>query len=452
MLPLRNVKFCKRALSGFGELHTSADIVIAGGGMVGSAMAAAAAKNGALRNKKILLLEGAPEKNIVIKEDYSNRVSALNATTTDLMERLGAWKLMTNSRVNPVKKMIIWEACSDAKISFANDDHSLLNNLVENDVTEKALTEVMKECHDNLTVMYGSKVKSYKLPNVSETSNVPKEPVTITLDSGEVIETELLIGADGFNSLVRRSMGCQYMGWEYHQMGIVATLELAQPCDNHTAWQRFLPTGPIAILPLSSTHSSLVWSADTSLAKQLMSLGEDDFVDRLNHGLHDHSKKNPLVDNITAAFGQLLSTVSPRENFPNPPVLKSAKFRAAFPFGFGHSTRYCGPRCVLIGDAAHRVHPLAGQGVNLGFGDVDKLVQVLEASVMDGAGLGHHDYLRDYETCRQQHNVPTMLGIDSLQKMYNTSFPPVVLARSLGLQATNAIQPLKKLFAAHAAG
>ena len=112
-----------------------------------------------------------------------------------------------------------------------------------------------------------------------------------------------------------------------------------------------------------------------------MSLSEDDFVDRLNHGLHDHAKKNPLVDTITAAFGQILSSVSPKQNSPNPPVLKSVKLRAAFPFGFGHSTRYCGPRCVLIGDAAHRVHPLAGQGVNLGFGDVDKLVQVLEGKL-----------------------------------------------------------------------
>ena len=197
---------------------------------------------GSLRSKKIVLLEGAPEKNLVIKDTHSNRVSALNKTTKDLMERLGAWELMTKSRVNPVNQMIIWESCSDAKISFQNDDLAPLNYLVENDVTEKALTEVMRDCGDNLTVMYQSKVKSYKLPDLNPHSNVPKEPVQITLDSGEVIETQVLVGADGFNSLVRKSMGCQYMDWQYHQMGIVATLELSQPCQNHTAWQVNLST------------------------------------------------------------------------------------------------------------------------------------------------------------------------------------------------------------------
>merc|ERR1711874_478603 len=99
----------------------------------------------------------------------------------------------------------------------------------------------------------------------------------------------------------------------------------------------------------------------------------------------------------------------------------------------------------------HWGRPLAGQGVNLGFGDVAALTRLMEASILDGAGLGHHDYLRQYETERQQHNVPTMLGCDGLQKIYNTSFGPIVMARSLGLQATNAITPLKKFLAARAA-
>merc|ERR1711874_491794 len=234
-------------------------------------------------------------------------------------------------------------------------------------------------------------------------------------------------------------------------MGIVATLELSRACSNDTAWQRFLPTGPIAVLPLSPTHSSLVWSANEPLARQLIRLDEKEFVERLNLGLHRHSDKNLVVDAVTAGFGRLLAGGSKKEVPEIPPVIKSAKLRAAFPFGFGHSTRYCGPRCVLIGDAAHRIHPLAGQGVNLGFGDVAALTRLMEASILDGAGLGHHDYLRQYETERQQHNVPTMLGCDGLQKIYNTDFAPVVMARSLGLQAVNAVTPVKKFFVARAA-
>jgi len=428
--------------------------------MVGTAMAAAVAKIGAFKNKKVLLLEGAPEKDYPVGSEYGNRVSALNPGTVQLLDSLGAWELMQRVRVKPVQKMQVWESCSEAAITFSNDDNPSepLNHIVENDVTQNALNEVVKRfTGENLTVMYQSKVRSYELPSDTTTSNLPEDPVRINLENGDVIEAELLVGADGFKSLCRTTMGCQYVGWDYHQMGIVATLELAgvTPGDraNETAWQRFLPTGPIAVLPLSPTRSSLVWSLDTPLAKELIQLDEDGFVDRLNKGLHDMPATNPVVDAVTTGVGQVLAalTGSGRQRTENPPVIKSAKLRAAFPFGFGHSTRYCGPRCVLIGDAAHRIHPLAGQGVNLGFGDVASLARIVEASIIDGAGLGHHDYLRQYETERQQHNVPTMLGCDGLQKIYNTDFAPVVMARSLGLQAVNAVGPVKKFFVARAA-
>jgi len=454
LLPIKaNLRHLCKNNADIRQLHTKADVVIAGGGMVGSAMAASLAKKGAFKDKKILMLEGAPHKDITVESasEFGNRVSALNHTTKDLLESLGAWNLIEQTRVKQVDKMQIWESNSDAVISFENENNKPLNYMVENDVTQMALNHVINELADNLTVMYNSRIKSYQLPIACQGSNLPEEMVKIHLETGDVIETDTLIGADGFKSLVRQTMGCQYMAWEYKQMGIVATLELCQPCENNTAWQRFLPTGPIAVLPLSDKFSSLVWTADTAMAKELIRVDENDFVDRLNHGLHDSPTKDPLVETITTGFQQVLSCLTSKECSEKPPVIKSARSRAAFPFGFGHSTKYIAPRCAVIGDAAHRIHPLAGQGVNLGFGDVTCLANLLEASVRDGAGLGHYDYLRQYETDRQQHNFTTMLGVDSLQKLYSTSFPPIVLARSLGLQATNAIQPIKKLFVAHAA-
>ena len=134
-----------------------------------------------------------------------------------------------------------------------------------------------------------------------------------------------------------------------------------------------------------------------------------------------------------------------------PPTVTGVCQRAAFPLGFGHSPFYVGPRTALVGDSAHRVHPLAGQGANLGFGDVCELANQVQAMVLDGAGLGHRDYLKKYESARLQHNVPTMLGIDGLQKLYCTSLPPLVMARSLGLALTAASTPLRNLLQSHAA-
>ena len=125
--------------------------------------------------------------------------------------------------------------------------------------------------------------------------------------------------------------------------------------------------------------------------------------------------------------------------------------RAAFPLGFGHSHRYIGPRTVLLGDAAHRVHPLAGQGVNLGFGDVASLASVVEDSLREGGRLGQQSYLAQYETERQRHNLATMAGIDGLQRLYCTAWTPLVMARTLGLMATEACDPVKKMFMKHAA-
>ncbi|KMQ95159.1 ubiquinone biosynthesis monooxygenase coq6 [Lasius niger] len=188
-------------------------------------------------------------------------------------------------------------------------------------------------------------------------------------------------------------MGVLYPNWQYNQLGIVATLKLSEPTENVVAWQRFLPTGPIALLP-------------TGVSRQLQ----------------------PSVAAIVEGS------------------------RAAFPLGFGHAASYVQPGTVLVGDAAHRIHPLAGQGVNLGFGDVTVLTKILAEAAVNGSHLNDMQYLRQYETLRQRHNVPTMLVIDALHRLYRGTAAPVVLARSLGLQLTNAIPQLKKMLMEQAAG
>ena len=233
-------------------------------------------------------------------------------------------------------------------------------------------------------------------------------------------------------------------------MGLVATLNIHTKSDsNTTAWQRFLPSGPVALLPLSSDHSSLVWTVAKSQVKPLLEMSEEAFVKKLNRALTSDLDQNQLVNSVTRSIGQLLGRENTEEQ-EHPPLVRAATNRAAFPLGFGHSVRYTGPRTVLIGDSAHRLHPLAGQGVNLGFGDVSGLVRVVEESLRSGAVLGQQDSLCRYETDRQRHNLPTMLGVDALQKLYSSQATPVVLARSLGLLGTNALTPLKTMIMEHA--
>ncbi|XP_061931464.1 ubiquinone biosynthesis monooxygenase COQ6, mitochondrial isoform X3 [Apis cerana] len=341
--------------------HENYDIIITGGGMVGSTLACAIANNRKLECKKILLLESNKQHKYKSQEKYSNRVVALNKQTRCLLSSIGAWQHIEAIRYSTVRKM--------------------------------------------------------------------------------------QIGADGVNSLVRKTMNTQYVKWDYNQMGIVATLKLSEPGENIVAWQRFLPNGPIALLPLTNDLSSLVWSLPIDEAKRLLKVSEEEFVDNINTALWKVYPKDGIVESGMKALQQLLEGLSlqtgvVRQLQPSISAISEGS-RAAFPLQFGHSVSYVQTGTVLVGDAAHRVHPLAGQGVNLGFGDITVLVQLLAEAVINGVPIGNIMYLRKYETLRQRYNVPIMFAIDALHRLYNGTAAPIVLVRSLGLQLTNAIPVIK---------
>ncbi|XP_046751090.1 ubiquinone biosynthesis monooxygenase COQ6, mitochondrial isoform X1 [Diprion similis] len=424
------------------------DIVITGGGMVGTTLACALANNRILENKRILLLESGQRQDYQLQDKYSNRVVALNQQTRTLLSSIGAWQRIEAVRCTPVKKMQVWDACSDAMITF-NEDHLAdeLAYIVENNLLLHAVSQQLSN-KNSVDLIYGAKADDISLPTT------PGQDAAITLQDGQRFGTKLLIGADGVNSLVRKKMGVQYVSWNYEQMGIVATVKLSEPTENIVAWQRFLPSGPVALLPLTDTLSSLVWSVSTAEAKKLLSLSEEEFVDSLNDAFWKIHPKDGMVEAGMRALGQLLEGLSLHSGFTRQlqPSIRGIVegTRAAFPLGFGHAASYVKPGVALVGDAAHRVHPLAGQGVNLGFGDVIALVQVLADANRNGAVLGDAAYLAKYETSRQRHNVPTMLAIDALHRLYKGTAAPIVLARSLGLQLTNALPPLKRAIMKHA--
>jgi len=434
-------------------VSTFADVIIAGGGMVGSATAAAVAKLDCMQNRKVILLEASPKKHYEQSPLYSNRVAALAPSSVKLLSDLGAWETIQDHRVSPVFQMRVWDSCSNSNIDFTNevDSSSPLSYIVENDLTVKALTDVLDDCN-NLEVMYEAKVQAYQLPSKDD-EKVSKRNVVIDLESGETLETYLLVGADGFGSLVRHTMGSEFVGWDYNQMGVVATIEVERSGrDFKTAWQRFLPAGPVALLPLSENLSSLVWTVGKDQARDLVQMDSNIFVQKLNEALCGENEANALINKVTEGLQLIINSVTPshQDGAITPPVVKNVSNRTAFPLGLGHSTRYVGPRVALVGDAAHRVHPLAGQGVNLGFGDVTSLADSVEGMLVDGAGLGNYSYLCQYETHRQRHNLVTMAGIDGLQKLFCTTSTPIALARAIGLTATNAVVPMKKIIMRHA--
>ncbi|XP_057715937.1 ubiquinone biosynthesis monooxygenase COQ6, mitochondrial isoform X2 [Corythoichthys intestinalis] len=438
--------------SGNNEVY---DVIISGGGMVGSAMACALGMHPNLSDKKILLLEAGNKKVMdQVPDSYSTRVSSISPGSAALLSDIGAWEHITKMRCKPYKKMQVWDACSDALITFDKDNlEEEMAYIVENDVVVAALTKQLDALSDNVRVKYRSKVVTYTWPMPHQA--VRSMPwVQIRLSSGETLQTKLLIGADGPNSMVRRQLGIPTVKWNYDQSAVVAVLHLSEPTENNVAWQRFLPTGPIAMLPLSDTESSLVWSTSHHLAEELLAMDDECFVDAINSAFWSNENQSELVEKAGSLFRSALSAVMPSTGSPRqlPPSVAGIgpKSRVMFPLGMGHASEYIRHRVALIGDAAHRVHPLAGQGANLGFGDVACLTQLLSQAAFNGKDLGSTQHLLEYESERQRHNLPMMAAIDLMKRLYSTNTAPVVLLRTFGLQATNMLPTLKEQIMAFA--
>jgi 2-octaprenylphenol hydroxylase len=232
----------------------------------------------------------------------------------------------------------------------------------------------------------------------------------------------LVVGADGRDSLVRTVLGIATGGWGYDQRAIVCNVEPAH-WHRETAWQRFLPTGPLAFLPLADGRCSIVWSADDARAEALLALDEPSFIDALEDAFQER-------------LGPILS-IGPR---------------AAFPLRLQYAKSYVRPRAALVGDAAHAIHPLAGQGVNLGFLDVAALGDALEHAREHGRDIGGLATLRRYERARRGDNLLMLAAMDAFKRAFGNRVPPLVVARNLGLYAADHIGPLKRAFMREALG
>ncbi|CAH8631124.1 unnamed protein product [Schistosoma mattheei] len=431
-------KFLTTSFRGYSvkKLLPKYDVIIVGGGMVGFGLAAVAAASKSLGKKSILLLESSGKKKYQRKEEYENRVVALNDLSVNMLKDIGVWEFIQSFRSQPVNKMKVWETKSNLYLTFQRNP---LAYIVENDLVIESLRNYLESNNNssNVTILYETQAENIQLPSSDHPEHLVRVDVQQrTQDKRETVETDLLIGADGFNSLVRRTANIHTIGWNHNQKAIVATLKLEQANNESIAWQRFLPTGPVALLPLSKEYSSLVWSTTSYEADRLMNLKDLDFIQELNDCL---TKPNESTSQIGALFnkmGQCFASIvdyfgnqikstdneSESSSFSTPTVLsiQPNTKRACFPLGFQHATFYSAPHVALVGDSAHRILPLAGQGVNLGFGDVVSLVKHLEEAVLHGANIGSLAYLKDYTNERQRIIVPLAGTLELINLLYST--------------------------------
>jgi 2-octaprenylphenol hydroxylase len=397
------------------------DIVIVGAGIVGSALACALAKS----SFNIAIIE-AQERVIDRNEQATSvdgfdvRVSAITIASQQLLKDIGAWEIIAENRLSPYRHMHVWDAEGTGSIDFDADDinQPALGHIVENKVTADALTQ----CMNRQTNLH--RIVPAILEEIEPLQN---GAYLLTLVDGRQLQTSLLVAADGANSKVRALEHIAMREWDYNHHAIVATVK-TELSHGHTARQRFLPEGPLAFLPLSSaqddTHyCSIVWSAIPSYAENLMALTDDEFTEAL-----------------AAAFEYQLGSIS------------AVSRRFSFPLRQRHVVDYIKPGLALVGDAAHTIHPLAGQGVNLGLMDIKTLSEELLRSQQRGLSPGSIAVLERYQRRRKGANLAMMAGMDGLKRLFSETTLPVRWARNSGLRWLDKSKMLKRQIMKRAMG
>ena len=385
------------------------DIVVVGGGMVGAAAALALSRAGF----KTALVEARAPQPWQPQHEVDLRVVGLAPSSIHLLDNMDVWTSIRKARSSAYSHMHVWDAESGASISFdaASEDRQQLGYIVENNLVQWTLWQALEAA--GVQRLCPSQVMAFE---------AREDRIQLELDDGQSLNAGLLVAADGAASPLRQLAGIGTRGRDYEQSAVVAHLQTERPHEN-TAWQRFLPAGPLALLPLADGRSSLVWSMPEDEARRVLALDDQGFLGELG---------------IASDFrlGRILATSA----------------RAAFPLKLQLAQRYQAERFVLLGDAAHAVHPLAGQGVNLGLRDVTEMRDTLVAARLAGRDIGAEHVLRRYARRRRSADTLDALGLDALARIYAWQSPSLVAARGFGVRLLDRLSPIKRRIADHAAG
>jgi 2-octaprenylphenol hydroxylase len=396
------------------------DVIIVGGGIAGTALALALAKT----SLRIALLEaGSPVNEVVNQIDdaasvdvyaFDTRVSALTEKSRQFFEQLGAWSLMCQQRVSAYKKMTVWDADGTAEMNFDCREvaTSWLGHIVENRVIVQSLLQQLKK-FPAITLRHNVRVKQLQMQDQLH---------ALVLQDDSVLTASLIVAADGANSFLRDAADFSVRQWDYGHKAIVCTVQ-TELLHQQTAWQRFMPQGPLAFLPLHSSevdaknnqqYCSIVWSAVPELADELMALDEEIFCLRLERAFESR-------------LGKVIRVGT----------------RQCFPLQQRHAIDYCKSGIALIADAAHTVHPLAGQGINLGLKDVQVLAEEISRAVQRGIAVGSLDVLSRYQRRRKANNLSTMAAMEGFKQLFARDELPLRWLRNTGMRFFNR-QPLIK--------
>jgi 2-octaprenyl-6-methoxyphenol hydroxylase len=391
----------------------NSDLIIVGGGLNGLALALAAASAGF----SVTIIDALPRAVRSLRE-FDGRSYALALTSKRLLQGIGVWGAVAD-HAQPMLEIKVTDgrAGEGAAPWMMHFDHA--------EIEEGPMGFLVEDRHLRaafLAAMDGSNLITQIDSARVVAQEIMPDGVTVTLDSGDIVSGRLLIGSDGRGSGTAKRAGISRIGWGYDQTAVVCAVAHDKP-HGGIAHQFFMPNGPLAILPLTGNRSSIVWSETTDRAAQLMTLDDDQFLDALR-----------------PAFGSFLGQIS----------LEGARF--SYPLGLTLAQSFIADRVALIGDAAHGVHPIAGQGLNAGLRDVAALAQVLSEAHARGEDIGAAQPLARYQTWRRFDTTTLALATDTFNRLFSNNNPLLRAARDIGMAAINATPTLRRGFIREAAG
>lgn len=391
----------------------SYDLIVVGAGLAGATLACALAGSPGAESLRIAVLESGVEPVQFTGAEFDPRVVSLTLASQRLLDDIGVWKRISAQRVSRYFDMRVWDGEGTAAIHFSSAEAQVshLGHIVENSVAVRALRQQL------LSLPQVNLIQSARVVALEPPTSVQKL-VTITLANAQVLQAPLVIAADGARSSVCELAGFETREWDYGQQAIVTTVR-TENSHEYTAWQRFMSTGPLAFLPLNRVadehYCSIVWSADTELAQTLMQLNDANFCTRLG-----------------AAFEHRLGAI------------EGVAERFCIPLRQRHAREYIQPGIVLVGDAAHNIHPLAGQGINLGLADVSVLVAELARALRRDLPLNDLSILRRYQRQRKTENLTMMGAMEGFKRLFASRSLAVISARNLGIQTLDSLPLLKR--------
>jgi 2-octaprenyl-3-methyl-6-methoxy-1,4-benzoquinol hydroxylase len=384
------------------------DAVIIGGGMVGATLACGLGDS----DLRIAVIEELRPEGFAADQLPDLRVSALSIASCNILKTIGAWNGVLLRRLCPFRRMRVWESTGETLFRSDDIDEAVLGYIVENRVVQLALLD---------RISHFGNVDLF-CPERTSLIEYSPDRSRVRLEDGRTFSTRLLIAADGGHSKVRQAAAMGVSSWDYRQHALVLTVETAYGQQDIT-WQRFTPAGPQAFLPLPGSHASLVWYNSPEEVRRLQGQASD-----------------ALLRQLEQAFPNCLGEVT------------RLIAKGSFPLRLQHALGYVQSGIALVGDAAHMIHPLAGQGVNIGLLDAAALAQVLIAAQEKRQDIGSVKVLREYERMRRNQNLLMMTAMDAFYRVFGTSHFPLKLIRNFGLSLAERVPPARKLVMRYAMG